>query len=116
MESDRLVNGMVFMSFEEKMARARELYMSAISESVNTAVDDFILVKDKLALVDDATLFTLFTLIIKRAELLGLTIELKPLVKQMKAIIGLMELELPQMLFEFARAAAEEKPAQGEVN
>lgn len=116
MESDRLVNGMVFMSFEEKMARARELYMSAINDAVNIAVDEFILPADKLTLCDDAAMFTIFTLVIKRAEIAGDAIELKKLMPHLKGIVKMLEHELPPMLHEFGRAAKEEQPAQGEVN
>jgi hypothetical protein len=115
MDSDRMVNGMKFQSFEERLADARMIYMEAITEGVNEAVNEFILDRDKIALCDDAAMFTIFTLCIKRAEILGDTIELKPLVKHMKALISAMENQLPGMLHEFARAAAEQ-PAEGEVN
>jgi|GWRWMinimDraft_5_1066013.scaffolds.fasta_scaffold00438_8 hypothetical protein len=116
MESDRMVKGMKFQSFEEKLADARMLYMEAITEGVNEAVNEFILDKDKIALCDDAAMFTIFTLCIKRAEILGDVIELKPLVQHMKALIKVMENELPGMLHAFAAAAKEDQPAEGEVN
>jgi hypothetical protein len=116
MESDkRMVNGMKFSSFEERLADARMIYMEAITEGVNAAVDEFILDTDKIAIVDDAALFTIFTLVIKRTEIMGETIELKKLAPQLKQLIKAMEQSLPGMLHEFARAAAE-NPAEGEVN
>lgn len=116
MESDRMVNGMIFQSFEEKLADARMIYMEAITQGVNDAVNEFILEVDKLTLLDDAAMFTIFTLIIKRAEILGDTIELKPLVQHMKHLVKIMEHDLPGMLHAFAAATKENQPAQGDVN
>ncbi len=116
MESDRMVNGMKFMSFEEKLADARLIYMEAINEAVTAAVAEFILPDDQLALCDDAALFMIFTLVIKRAEISGDTIELKSLGPHLKGIIKRLERELPPMLHEFAKAAKEGQPAQGEAN
>lgn len=113
--TDTTVNGMKLQSFEERLADARMIYMEAITQGVNEAVNEFILDRDKIALCDDAALFTIFTLCIKRAEILGDTIELKPLVKHMRKLLAAMGNELPGMLHAFARAAAEQ-PAEGEVN
>ena len=117
MESDRMVKGMVFMSFEERLAEARLIYMEAINTAVNEAVEQFILPSDKLTLCDDAAMFMIFTLVIKRAEISGDTIQLKSLMPHLRRIVKLLENDLPPMLHAFAAAAAEEnKPAQGEVN
>lgn len=97
------LNGMEVKAFDDLIAAARERYLNTISDALDEEVKRFILMQDRVALLEDAALFVCFMLALKVAEVrtpAGAVIDSKdplkawwPLEKRIKAEVGPMLLE-----------------------
>lgn len=108
MESNRL-NGMEVVPFAEQIAEARERYMTVCSDALDAELERLIIPSDRVAMLEDFTLFSCFLGALKTAEVqtpAGATMDRKDPLRAWWKLGKAIDKEVSVRLLEYGREAA----------